>query len=151
MDSGNDIHCELLGRDGAVARLSSANAKPAVVTVTDANGLAIGRSVHEGDRLALDDGSGRALADVVLHEDGAWIVRDGAGADLGELLAGDPGPSTAMSVFEMLTNYAPNMSSDFARTMHLGVRRVMRYALGRSDASAPPVVGLLPLLAGLSY
>jgi hypothetical protein len=146
MDAGNDIHVDLLGPDGtAVARLSSENAKPAVVTATGPAGEEIARSVHDGPALTLGGG---AVVDV--EGDGPWPVRGAGGESLGELLGGEPGPSTTATWTELLLPYAPNQSSDFARTMHLGLRRVTRYAF-KPEGRPPVESALLPLLAGLTY
>jgi hypothetical protein len=151
LDSGNDIHVQL--RDGSgetVARISSENARPAaIVTATGPAGETIARCVHERDGLHLDDGITVPI-EAGADDIGPWPVLGADGASLGELVGGMPGPSTTPTWSELLIPYAPNQSSDFARTMHLGVRRAMRYAL--KPAGRPsPAVALLPLLAGLTY
>lgn len=146
MDAGNDIHVELVGTgDAVLARLESANAKPATVTVTGPAGEPVVTSTRADGVLTLDSG-----ATMPTEGDSPWTVTDAAGRPLGELLAGEPGPSTTMSVWEMLIPYAPNMSSDYAKTMHLGLRRVLRYAF-RPEGRPDPGLALLPLLAGLTY
>jgi len=137
LDSGNDIHVELVGADDAVlARASSFNAQPRTVAVTDAAGLSLARTTNADGKITLESGDpGRVLA-TVEHSDGdePWPVIDPDGAQIAELLVGDPA------------------SSDTARTVHLGLRRVVRYTLAPAgDADVPVGVALLPLLAGLTY
>jgi hypothetical protein len=146
MDAGNDIHAELVSADGAVlARLESANAAPPVVTATGPGGEPVVSATRDGDRLLLDGG-------VVLHAEGEspWPVTGPGGERLGELLAGAPGPKTEQTWSEMLLGYEISAAGDFARTMHLGLRRVTNYAL-RTEARPTPALALLPLLAGLTY
>lgn len=152
LDAGNDIHLQLVGADDAVvARFESENATPAVVSAMDPHGVPIARSVREGDDLTLySPNSDLVIASVHTEGDGPWSVLDPLGDKVGELLAGEPGPDTTPSWLEPLVPYAPNTSSDFARTMHLGLRRVMRYAL-LPEGRPPQAVALLPLFAGLSY
>ena len=146
LDAGNDIFVELLGAgDVKLARLESIAAQPAIVTATGESGAPVGRSVKDGATMRLDGG-----AVMEAEGDGPWAVTASGGAHLGELLAGEPGPSTSASWLDILVPVAPTNSGDFARTMHLGLRRVMRYAF-KPEGRPTPELALLPLLAGLTY
>jgi len=157
LDSGNDLYVDLLdSSDAVVARASSLNQKPPTVTVADPRNRPFGRLRRDGAQLVLESGdSPSTVASITADGDGPWPVTGPGGERYGELLAGDPGPSTSPSWLELLGVEPMSRSSDFARTMHLGIRRVLRYTLLRSESDAPPpapvIVALLPLLAGLSY
>jgi hypothetical protein len=157
MDGGNDVHAELLGADEVVlARFSSVNADPPTVTVTDADGSALGRSRRDvqGKRLVLETApDGPEVAALTTAGDGPWPVALADGTPVGALAPAVPGLSTSPDVLELLFPSLSSNQTDYARTMHLGIRRVQRYVLAREDGAATvaPLVALLPLLAGLSY
>jgi len=154
LDAGNDIHVELVGaNDTVLLRASSINEAPATVTVTDPSGATLCRATNAGGTLTIADAGGQALATVPHDGDGPWPVLGPDGTPLGELVAGQPGPGTTQSVREMLAPIAPTDSSDVARTMHLGLRRVLSYTLVRAETETrlPLGVALAPLLAGLTY
>ena len=85
--------------------------------------------------------------------DGPWQVLSPEGRVLGELLAGEPGPSLAPELWHWVDPQWALNTATYARTMHLGLRRVKRYSLApnASGQAQPPAVTLLPLLAGLTY
>lgn len=154
MDTGNDIHVELHGAGGnCLARLDSVHAKPSRVNLHDPSGLSLGGLRHEGETLVLEGPDpATTVATLTCDETSTWPVMDGSGAALGELVLGAPGPDTAPSWWEII-DALPTPSADFARTMHLGVRRVTRYTFARNAdvRTLPASAALLPLLAGLVY
>ena len=152
MGVGDDIHIELLGVDDVVLGcITSLNDKPAVVTVTDPAGTRVARSQRRRDVLTVYGSDDAPLAELTCEGDGPWPVRDTAGTELGELLAGEPGPSTALSKWVWVDpQYALNTAT-YARSMHLGLRRVKRYSYLPTTRPQPSTLGLLPLLCGLTY
>ncbi len=157
MDGGNDVHGELLGADDVVlATFSSVDGDPPTVTVADADGTVLGRSRRDvpGKRLVLEAGpDGPEAAVLPIAGDGPWPVALADGTRVGALAPAVPGLSTSPDMLELLFPSLSSNQTDYARTMHLGIRRVQRYVLAREDATAtaPALVALLPLLAGLSY
>jgi hypothetical protein len=111
------------------------------------------RSTRQGDRLELvRPASSSVVAAVEATGDGPWRVVDSAGAVLGELVAGRLGPSTQASWWEILDDL-PTAAADNARTMHLGLRRVLQYSFARAESGVrlDAAIALLPLVAGLTY
>lgn len=162
MDAGNDMHMELLGAQNRVlARISSTNDAPAVVTVLDETGRQVARSaraktallrVKHPDRLIVHDADDRICAQIECEDDSPWQLRSEAGEDLGELLAGEPGPSLAPRWYTWVDPQWALSDAAYSRGQHLGLRRVTQYrvALG-NDSPQSPALTLLPLLAGLTY
>lgn len=165
MDAGNDIHAELRGAQGRVlARISSENAAPATVTITDDAGVVVAKAVREKtlllrvkhpDALTVQDADDAVVAQIDCEDDGPWTVRGGTDEAVGELFGGDPGPSLAPNWSDWLidANWALSAAT-YARTQHLGLRRVTQYGFvpnAESPASQSLAVILLPLLAGFIY
>lgn len=154
MHVGDDIHVELRGADGVVlAKLTSDNATPAVVTVSDETGAQVARSVRHKGTFTLFGGDDQPMAVLVCDGDGPWPVSDTTGTAIGELLAGKPDPSRRPGIAEwaLFTDVALNAAAH-RQGQHLGLRRVVQYSyapLGHSTMNAP--LALLPLLAGLTY
>ncbi len=152
MGVGDDIHIELRGADEAsLAHITSLNDKPAVVTVTDPTGARVARSQRTQDVLTLYGCDDAPLAEVTCAGDCPWPVLDTAGTELGELVAGEPGPSTALSKWVWLDPQYALDTATYARSMHLGLRRVKRYAYLPTTRPQPASLALLPLLCGLTY
>jgi hypothetical protein len=155
MGAGDDIHVELVGADGHVlARATSVNDNPAIVTMTDPAGTQVARSVRERKDVALHGHDDQPLAQLHCDGDGPWPVHSTAGDVLGQLLAGEPGPSVAPKLWEWAAypDLALN-SMTYSQSMHLGLRRVKQYAFEPAGQSAPlpAALALLPLLTGLTY
>lgn len=165
MDAGNDIHAELRGaEDRVLARIDSANAAPATVTITDNAGVVIVKAIREKtlllrvkdpDALTVRDADDAIVAQIDCNDDGPWSVRGGSDEPIGELFGGDPGPSLSMNWSDWVidANWALSVAT-YARTQHLGLRRVTQYGFapdGESPASQSLAVTLLPLLAGFIY
>jgi hypothetical protein len=162
MDAGNDIHVELLGaRSRVLATISATNHAPAVVTVTDGAGRQVARSrrdktallkVKHPDELIVRDADDHVSAQLECEDDRPWQVRNDAGEDLGELLAGEPGPSLSPRWYTWMDPKWALSDATYSRGQHLGVRRVMQYHLALNGESPRSLVlTLLPLIAGLSY
>ncbi|WP_102142825.1 hypothetical protein [Mycobacterium hubeiense] len=151
LDAGNDIHVELRGADDCVlARASSINDKPAFVTVTDPSGAQVVKSKRDKDILTIYGADDQPIAEVACDGDGPWQVR-ADGQVLGELIAGEPGPSTSHSVAAWAWDPETAVSSAaYAKGQHLGLRRVKQYMFAPQGETTTGVV-LLPLLAGLTY
>lgn len=162
MDVGNDIHVELRGAgDEVLARISSINDKPAPVTVSDPDRRQIAKSVRtkdrkkdrDKDRVTVYGSDDTVLAHVVCEGDGPWQVRDGAGAVVGQLVGGEPGPSLRPEMLQSLffPREAAN-SAAYKQSQHLGLRRVTQYTFLSATEKTPSLaLALLPLLAGLTY
>jgi hypothetical protein len=161
MDAGNDIHMELRGADDRVlASISSTNDAPAVVTVTDGTGRLVARSTREKtlllkvkhpDILVVHDADDRVCAQIECEDDSPWQIRDEADGILGELLAGEPGPSLAPRWYTWVDPKWAMSDATYDRGQHLGIRRVTQYSAALNGASLPLAVTLLPLIAGLTY
>jgi hypothetical protein len=153
LDAGNDIHVELRGvDDGVLARGSSVNDKPAVVTVTDPSGRQVTRSTRENDAFTVYDGDDQPLAQLRCDGDGPWPARGGADDVLGELVAGEPGLSTSPSVARWVWDPQLTLSSAaYAKGQHLGLRRVVQYTFVPRDPQPTVALALLPVLAALTY
>lgn len=162
MDAGNDIHAELLGADDRVlAKISSTNDAPAVVTVTDSAGRQIARSarpkttllrVKHPDKLTLHDADDHVCAEIDCEDESPWQVRDANGEPVGELLAGAPGPSLSPRWYTWVDPQWAMSEATYNRGQHLGIRRVTQYSAVFGDDSVRSLtLTLLPLLAGLTY
>jgi hypothetical protein len=154
MHVGDDIHVELRGAQKiTLARASSVNDSPAIVTVTDPAGRQAVCSVREGDAFKVFGDEDQLLLQLVVDGDGPWPVKSAAGDVVGELVAGGVGPSTAISVGQMVVDAQLALgSSAYARGQHLGIRRVMQYSFAPTAACPEtPVPALLPLLCRLTY
>lgn len=162
MDAGNDIHCELIGaHDRVLARISSTNDAPAVVTILDEHGQQVARSAREKtlllkvkdpDRLEVRDADDRVCAQIDCAAESPWQVRNEAGEDLGELLAGEPGPSLSPRWYTWIDPKWALSDATYSRGQHLGLRRVTQYhAALNGDSQRPLALTLLPLIAGLTY
>jgi hypothetical protein len=155
MGVGDDIHVELVGAEGQVlGKATSVNDKPAIVTVTDPAGAQVARTIRERKSIALHGPDDQPLAQLECDGDGPWPVRTAAGHLLGELLAGEAGPSMSPAMWEWVAfpDVALN-SAAYEKSMHLGLRRVRQYAFEPASQSGPLLtpLALLPILAGLTY
>lgn len=154
MHVGDDIHVELRGADGIVlAKATSDNDTPAVVTVRDETGAQVARSVRDKDTFAVFGAGDQPVAVLNCDGDGPWEVTDSAGNVIGELLAGKLDPSRKPGVAEwvLFTDVALNAAAH-RNGQHLGLRRVVRYSYAPvASAALMPPLALLPLLAGLTY
>ena len=154
MDAGNDIYLELRGaREEVLARISSINDKPAPVTISDPGGRIIVKSVRQQQDMTLYGPEDGVLARLAGEGDGPWLVRDSSGVELGQLVGGEPGPSTTPQLTELLLSpQAALNSAAYNNSQHLGLRRVTQYSFvaATQDAATVPML-LLPLLAGLTY
>ncbi|MFN8033086.1 MAG: hypothetical protein U0Q47_07275 [Mycobacterium sp.] len=164
MDAGNDIHAELRGARGRVlARISSTNAAPATVTVRDDAGSLVAKSLRDKtlllkvkhpDRFVVFDAEDRVSASVDCEADLPWPVSDDAGALMGELLAGKPGPTLSPHWSDWIDpNWGLSVAT-YANAQHLGIARAQQYtavAHGTPSSQQSAVMALLPLMAGLSY
>ncbi|MCV7258727.1 hypothetical protein [Mycobacterium shimoidei] len=151
MGVGDNIHIDLIGADGPLARATSINDKPAIVTVTDPAGVRVARSERRGDTLTVYGPNDERIAEITCGGEGPWPVRDGDGATLGELLAGEPGPSRAVGVSVLVDPQFALNTAAYARSMHLGLRRARRYAYNPATKPQPLALALLPLLCALTY
>jgi hypothetical protein len=157
---------ELRGaEDRVLARISAINDAPATVTVSDCAGARLARSVRgktlllrpkPDDALTVHDADNR-VAQLQCDGDGPWPVRDDAGSVVGELLAGEPGPSLRPRWYTWVHPQWALEEATYARGQHLGLRRVHRYTFApanctdRAAKTQPVGLALLPLLAGLTY
>jgi hypothetical protein len=150
-DANNDIHVDVVGSDDhSLARASSSYTKE-TVTVVDPGGQQVARSKRDKTTFSLyghDDGE---VATLTCEGDGPWPVRGPAGDVLGEVLAGEPGPSLSPALWNWVDPQWALNSATYARGMHLGLRRVKRYSFAPAAPAQPPAVALLPLLCGLTY
>jgi hypothetical protein len=152
LDANNDIHLELRGADNRVlVRASSIYDKPAHVTVVDPAGNQVARSVREKNTFVVHGPDDAPLAELTCEGESPWPVRSHAGDVIGQLLAGEPGPSLSPSAWEWIDPQWALNSATYARTMHLGLRRVKRYSFAPTAPDQPPALALLPLLCGLTY
>lgn len=164
MDAGNDIHVQLHGAQGRVlARISSANDAPAIVTVFDDAGALVATShrdktlllrVKHPDRFAVMDADDHIVASVDCEADQPWQVVDGPGALVGELVAGKPGPTLSPSWSDWIDPKWALSVATYANAQHLGIAGAQQYTAVTHDD--PPggqsvATALLPLIAGLSY
>lgn len=154
MHVGDDIHVELRGADGTVlAKVSSDNDTPAVVTVRDDGGAQVAKMVRDKTTVTVFGRDDRALATMDCDGDGPWQAVDADGRAVGELLAGKPDPSRKPGLAEwaLFTDVALDRAAH-QKGQHLGIRRVVRYSYAPLDNGAvPAALALLPLLAGLTY
>jgi hypothetical protein len=155
MHGGDDIHVELRGADGAVlARVSSENDTPAVVTVRDESGAQVAKMVRDNKTtLTVSGRDDHPLVTLDCDGDGPWQATDADGRAVGELLPGKPDPSRKPGLAEwaLFTDLALDRAAH-QQGQHLGIRRVVRYSYAPLDpGSIPAALALLPLLAGLVY
>lgn len=157
MHVGDDIHVELRGADGVVlARVSSDNDTPAVVTVSDESGAQLAKLVRDKAILTLSGRDDQTLVTLDIDRDngdGPWPATDASERAVGELLAGTPDPSRKPGLAEwvLFTDLALNRTAH-QQGQHLGIRKVVRYAYAPLLPGAIPApLALLPLLAGLIY
>lgn len=154
MHVGDDIHVELRGADGVVlARVSSENDTPAVVMVRDESGMQVAKVVRDKTTLTLSGRDDRPLATLTCEGDGPWPAAGADGRALGELLAGEPDPSSKPGLVEwaLFTDLALDKTVH-QQGQHLGIRRVVRYSYAPLvPGPMPAALALLPLLAGLVY
>ncbi|MBB3749359.1 hypothetical protein FHT44_001820 [Mycolicibacterium sp. BK634] len=154
MHVGDDIHVELRGADGVVlARVSSDNDTPAVVTVRDESGGQVAKVVRDKSTLTVSGPDDQPLATLDISDDGPWQAVDADGRAVGELLAGKPDPSRKPSLAEwaLFTDFALDKAAH-QQGQHLGIRRVVRYSYAPLVAGPMPAgLALLPLAAGLVY
>jgi hypothetical protein len=152
LDANNDIHVELRGADDSVlVRLSSIYDKPAIVTVANPEGSQLAKATREKFDFTLTGPADEPLAELTCDGDGPWPVRNPAGPLIGELLAGQPGPSLSPPLWHWIDPQLALNTATYARTMHLGLRRVTQYAFAPTAGTETPAVALLPLLCGLTY
>jgi hypothetical protein len=151
LDANNDIHVELLGAEGPpLARARSSYMKESV-TVTDSAGQPLGRTQRDKKAVTVYGADDVALAEFSCEADGPWPVHSPAGDALGEVLAGDPGPSLSGPLWQWAVDTQWALSTaTYNNAMHLGLRRVMRYSFAPAGR-VQPILALLPLLCGLSY
>jgi hypothetical protein len=151
MDANNDIHVELLGAEGsALARASSSYMK-GTVTVADPAGRHIVSTKRDKKVVTVYGAGDVAVAEFTCEGDDPWPVRSPAGDVLGEVLAGEPGPSLSAPLWQWMVDTQWALSTaTYNNAMHLGLRRVKRYSFAPAGR-VPPVLALLPLLCGLSY
>ena len=87
MHVGDDIHVELRGADGVVlAKATSDNDTPAIVTVYDPSGSQLARSVREKTTLTVFGHHDQPLPVMDCEGDGPWQVTDPDDHVTGELL-----------------------------------------------------------------
>jgi hypothetical protein len=153
LDANNDIHVELVGADSVPLGRASSSYSKETVTVLDPAGRQVARSKREKKTLSLFGADDGEVAELTCEGDGPWPVTSQEGRVLGELLAGEPGPSLSPELWHWVDPQWALNTATYARTMHLGLRRVKRYSLApaTSGHAQPPAVTLLPLLAGLTY
>lgn len=160
LDAGNDIHVELRGASERVlARISSTNAAPATVSVLDDAGSLVAKSVRDKtlllkvkhpDAFVVVDGDDRVAARVDCEGDPPWRVLDGSGASVGELFAGEPGPTLSPQWSDWIDPKWGLSVATYARGQHLGIASCQQYTVVVNDGTSA-VPALLPLIAGLSY
>ena len=164
MDAGNDIHVELHGAgERVLARISSTNAAPATVTVLDDAGSLVAKSLRDKtlllkvkhpDTVVVVDAEDRVAASVDCESDPPWQVLDGSGALVGELVAGEPGPTLSPQWSDWIDPKWGLSVATYAHGQHLGIAHSQQYTAvahgGASDRQST-VLALLPLIAGLSY
>jgi hypothetical protein len=151
MDAKNDIHGELIGADGnALARVSSSYMKESV-TVSDTTGRPLGRTKRHKKDVTVYGPDDLVLAEFTCDGKDPWPVRRPSGDEIGEVLAGEPGPSLSAPLWQWAldTQWALNTTT-YRQAMHLGLRRVNRYSF-TPTSPVTPILALLPLLCGLSY
>jgi hypothetical protein len=151
MDAKNDIHVELIGADDtALARASSSYMKE-TVTVSDPTGRLVGHTKRDKKVVTVYGPDEVALAEFTCDGKAPWPVRGPSADDIGEVLAGQPGPSLSAPLWQWAldTQWALNTTT-YRQAMHLGLRRVTRYSF-TPTRPVVPILALLPLLCGLSY
>ena len=150
LDANNDIHVNLVGAEGISLARASSNYMKETVNVFDPAGREIAHSKRDKKTLTLYDADQREVAAVTYEGEGPWPVRNPAGEVLGELLAGEPGPSLAPELWHWIDPKWALDAATYARSMHLGMLRVKRYSFAPAGI-VPPTLTLLPLLCGLTY
>jgi hypothetical protein len=164
MHAGNDIHVELHGaRERVLARISSTNAAPAIVTVLDDAGSLVAKSLRDKtlllkvkhpDTFVVVDADDHVAASVDCEGDPPWQVLDGSGALVAELFAGEPGPTLSPQWSDWIDPKWGLSVATYAHGQHLGIARSQQYtavAHGGPSERQCTVLALLPLIAGLSY
>jgi hypothetical protein len=100
MDAKNDIHVELIGADGnPLARASSSYMKE-TVTVSDPTGRLLGHTKRDKKVVTVYGTDDVALAQFTCEGEDPWPVRMPSGDDIGEVLAGEPGPSLSAPLWQ---------------------------------------------------
>ncbi len=154
MHIGDDIHVELRGADRVLlAKASSDNATPAVVTVHDADGAQVARSVRTKSEFSVFGVEDLPVGVLECEDEGPWPVTAPDGAVVGELLVGkrDPSRKPGLAEWALFTDVALNARTH-EKSQHLGLRRVVRYGYAPVEhAPVSTALALLPLLAGLTY
>ena len=154
MHVGDDIHVELRGADDVfLARVTSDNDTPAVVTARDESGAQVAKVVRDKATLTVSGREDQPLATLDIEDDSPWVAADAGGRALGELLAGKPDPSRKPGLVEwaLFTDLALNRTAH-QQGQHLGIRKVVRYSYATlQPGPMPPALALLPLLAALAY
>lgn len=164
MDAGNDIHAQLLGSQGRLlARISSTNDAPAVVTVFDDSGSVVAKSrrdktlllkVKHPDIFVVTDADDHVIVSIDCDADPPWQVLDGEGTTLGELFAGRPGPTLSPRWSDWIEPQWGLSVAAYANAQHLGIARAQQYTViirGELSDRQSTVMALLPLIAGMSY
>jgi hypothetical protein len=151
MDANNDIHVELIGADGSALARASASYMKETVTLSDPTGRHLGHTKRDKKVVTVYGADDVALAEFTCEGDDPWPVRRPSGEDIGEVLAGEPGPSLSAPLWQWAldTQWALNTTA-YRQAMHLGLRRVNRYSF-TPTRPVVPMLALLPLLCGLSY
>ncbi|MDT5017688.1 MAG: hypothetical protein QOD39_3848, partial [Mycobacterium sp.] len=93
LDANNDIHVNLVGAEGIPLASASSSYMKETVNVFDPAERQIAHSKRDKKTLTLFDADRCEIAALTYEGDGPWPVRNPAGDVLGELLAGQPGPS----------------------------------------------------------
>ena len=150
LDANNDIHVNLVGAEGISLARASSSYMTETVNVFDPTGRQFARSKRDKATLTLYHPDQREVAAMTCEGDGPWLVRNPAGDVLGELLAGEPGPSLTPELWHWIDPKWALSAATYARGMHLGLRRVMRYSFAPTG-TVEPALALLPLLCGLTY
>jgi hypothetical protein len=150
MDVNNDIHVELIGAESIPLARASSSYTRETVTVSDPTGQPLGRTKRAKKVVTVYGPDDVELAEFTCDGDGPWPVRSPAGDILGEVLAGEPGPSLSPDLWQWVDPQWALNTATYNRAMHMGLRRVKQYSFAPAGR-VPPVLTLLPLLCGLSY
>ena len=121
------------------------------VTVSDPTGRPLGNTKRHKKDVTVYGPDDVPLAEFSCDGKDPWPVRRPSGDDIGEVLAGEPGPSLSAPLWQwaLETQWALNTTT-YRQAMHLGLRRVNRYSF-TPTSPVVPILALLPLLCGLSY